>query len=231
MQQSRTVLCIAAHPDDEILGCGATLAKHAHLGDHVHILIMAEGETSRQVSRDRLSASRKLSHLVLSANKASSVIGADSVDLLSFPDNRLDSLDLLDLVKPIEDCVSRLKPSIIYTHHPGDVNIDHTLVHKAVITACRPQPGHCVKTLLSFEVQSSTEWQVPTSAPIFTPNYFVDIRDYLQVKIDALHAYSSEMRAWPHSRSLPAVQNLARYRGSQVGLEAAEAFCLLRSIK
>ena len=231
MSTSNTVLCVAAHPDDEILGCGATLAKHVSSGDVVHILIMAEGETSRQSSRDREAIREQLSHLTQCAKNASSSIGVSSVKVLSLPDNRLDSLDLLDLVKLVEEFVYRLKPSIVYTHHSGDVNVDHRLIHHAVVTACRPQPGHPVKSLFSFEVPSSTEWQVPGTAQSFSPNHFVDISNFLEAKIKALHFYSSEMRTWPHPRSYTAVEHLARYRGSQVGLEAAEAFSLLRSIQ
>ncbi len=225
-----SVLVIAAHPDDEVLGCGGTIARHANSGDQVHVLIVAEGSTSRQQERDRAQVKDELSALAKAAQTAGSILGAASVELLDLPDNRLDSLDRLDLIKRIEASVERHQPESVYVHHAGDVNVDHRRLHEAVVTACRPTPGHVVKRLLSFEVASSTEWQPPGSAPAFQPNWFVDISDQWERKREALVAYSSEMRDWPHARSLAAVEHLARWRGAQVGVEAAEAFCLLRQL-
>ena len=224
------VLVVAAHPDDEVLGCGGTIACHADAGDQVHVLIVAEGATSRQQKRDRIKASGDLSGLAQAAQMAGSILGAAGVELLDFPDNRLDSLDRLDLIKRIEECIDRHQPQVVYVHHAGDVNVDHRRLHESVITACRPTPGHPVRRLLSFEVASSSEWQPPGSAPAFQPNWFVDISDHWARKREALVAYASEMRPWPHARSLVAVEHLARWRGAQVGVEAAEAFCLLRQL-
>lgn len=224
------VLVIAAHPDDEVLGCGGTIARHAESGDEVQVLIVAEGATSRQESRDRINAAAELSALAQAAEKAGSILGASGVELLDFPDNRLDSLPRLDLIKHLEERINSHQPEIVYVHHSGDVNVDHRRLHEAVVTACRPTPGHSVRRLLSFEVVSSTEWQPPGSAPAFNPNFFVDISAQLARKRDALVAYAGEMRPWPHARSLEAVEHLARWRGAQVGVEAAEAFSLLRQI-
>lgn len=230
MAAMNQVLVVAAHPDDEVLGCGGTIARHANSGDHVQVLIVAEGSTSRQQERDRAQVKDELSALAQAAQKAGSILGAAGVELLGLPDNRLDSLDRLDLIKRIEDCVERHQPECVYVHHAGDVNVDHRRLHEAVVTACRPTPGHVVKQLLSFEVASSTEWQPPGSMPAFQPNWFVDISDQWERKMEALSAYSSEMRHWPHARSLEAVGHMARWRGAQVGVEAAEAFCLLRQL-
>ena len=227
---AKKVLVVAAHPDDEVLGCGGTIARHSDDGDHVQILIVAEGSTSRQHHRDRKHAKEELSILSNAAHAAGSILGAAGVDLLDLPDNRLDSIDRLDLVKLIEERIEQHKPHIIYVHHAGDVNIDHRRLHEAVVTACRPIPGQPVRRLLSYEVASSSEWQPPGSAPVFVPNWFVDISDQWQRKQKAIMAYSSEMRAWPHARSLEALEHLARLRGAQVGLEAAEAFSLLRQL-
>jgi LmbE family N-acetylglucosaminyl deacetylase len=224
------VLVIAAHPDDEVLGCGGTIARHADAGDQVKVLIVAEGATSRQEQRDRLQAGGELSALAQAAQTAGSILGAAGVELLDLPDNRLDSLDRLDLIKHIEQHIHRHQPQVVYVHHAGDVNVDHRRLHEAVVTACRPTPGHPVRRLISFEVASSSEWQPPGSAPAFQPNWFVDISDQWQRKRQALLAYSSEMRPWPHARSLEALEHLARWRGAQVGVEAAEAFCLLRQL-
>jgi LmbE family N-acetylglucosaminyl deacetylase len=146
------------------------------------------------------------------------------------PDNRMDCVDMLDVVQQIEESVQRHKPCTVLTHNAGDVNIDHRIVHDAVIAACRPQPGHCVKKLLFFEVPSSTEWRPAASAPVFSPNFFVDISATLARKLKALEAYASELREFPHPRSLQAVSALARWRGASVGVMAAEAFMLGREV-
>ena len=150
---------------------------------------------------------------------------------MDLPDNRLDSIDRLDLIKQIEERIACYQPQVVYVHHAGDVNVDHRRLHEAVITACRPTPFQPVRRLLSFEVPSSTEWQPPGSGPVFQPNWFVDITAHWSHKREALSAYASEMRPWPHARSLEALEHLARWRGAQVGFEAAEAFCLLRQLE
>ena len=225
-----SVLVVAAHPDDEVLGCGGTIARHAEAGDQVQVLVVAEGATSRQDQRNRLQAGDELSALAQAAQTAGSILGAAGVELLDLPDNRLDSIDRLDLIKHIEQHIDRHQPQVVYVHHAGDVNVDHRRLHEAVVTACRPTPGHPVRRLLSFEVASSSEWQPPGSAPAFQPNWFVDISGQWRRKREALLAYSSEMRPWPHARSLEALEHLARWRGAQVGVAAAEAFCLLRQL-
>lgn len=226
----RRILVVAAHPDDEVLGCGGAIAKHADYGDEVYILIVAEGATSRQAERKRSQVSGELNDLKKAAYHAGRILGATGVELLNLPDNRLDSLHRLDLIKQIEERVDHLRPETVYTHHAGDVNIDHRRLHEAVVTSCRPMPGQPVKQLLSFEVASSTEWQTSGSAPIFVPNWYVDISAQWSRKRDALLAYASEMRPWPHARSHEAIEHLVRLRGSQVGVNAAEAFCLLRQL-
>ena len=227
---NKTILIVAAHPDDEVLGCGGTIARHSDAGDQVHVLIVAEGATSRQQQRNRNQASDELSGLAQAAQQAGVILGALGVELLDLPDNRLDSLDRLDLIKQIELRIERHQPQVVYVHHAGDLNIDHRRLHEAVVTACRPTPGQPVKRLLSFEVASSTEWQPPGSAPAFQPNWFVDITAQWPRKREALEAYASEMRPWPHARSIEALEHLARWRGAQVGVAAAEAFCLLRHL-
>jgi LmbE family N-acetylglucosaminyl deacetylase len=228
---TRSVLIIAAHPDDEVLGCGGTIARHADAGDCVHVLIVAEGATSRQALRDRNQVADELSHLAQAAQTAGAILGVANVELLDLPDNRLDSLDRLDLIKRIEEGIARHQPQVVYVHHAGDLNIDHRRLHEAVVTACRPTPGQPVRRLLSYEVASSTEWQTPGSALSFQPNWFVDITGQWVRKRQALEAYAAEMRPWPHARSIEALEHLARWRGAQVGVEAAEAFCLLRGLR
>ncbi len=225
------ILVVAAHPDDEVLGCGGAIARHVENGDQVHVLILAEGLTSRDDIRKRKRRQTELSELAQSAKQANMLLGVKSLVLRSFPDNRMDSLDLLDIVKVIENIITEYQAQIVYTHHSGDVNIDHQIAHKAVVTACRPFPGQSIRRLLFFEVPSSTEWQATGLASSFCPNWYVDVSDTLENKLRALRLYSSEMRAWPHSRSLEAVEHLARWRGACIGVQAAEAFILGRNIE
>ena len=223
----RRILVIAAHPDDEVLGCGGTIAKHFDNGDIVEILIVSQGVTSRN---DSIAVDVEISNLRRASLQSAQLLGASKIHHLDLPDNRLDSLDRLDLIKLLEQYIFSFDPHVVYVHHSGDVNIDHRRIHEAVVTACRPLPGIALTHLLSFEIASSTEWQTPGSAPVFLPNWFVDISNQWERKRQALTAYSSEMRQFPHPRSIKALEHLAKWRGAQVGVNAAEAFCLLRSI-
>jgi len=225
------ILVIAAHPDDEVLGCGGSICKWSKKGYEVNVLILAEGITSRDSKRDRNLRESELSELEKSAKEANSILGVKSLQFLCFPDNRLDSVDLLDIIKSIEDKINELKPEMVVTHHVGDLNIDHYLIHKAVLTACRPYPQQIVKKILTFEVLSSTDWNSYTSNTTFMPNWFEDISDTLENKKRALNAYASEMKSWPHSRSIKAVEHLAKLRGASVGFDACEAFTLIRWLK
>lgn len=230
ISETNQVLIIAAHPDDEILGCGGAIARHRKRGDSVAVLIMADGISSRS-ERPKQFSVQDLRERQQSAQQANNILGVDDLTLLSYPDNRMDGVVLLDVVKDVEKKLDQFKPSIVYTHHSGDVNIDHSIVHEAVIVACRPQPGHSVRQLLFFETPSSTEWRPAVSRSLFAPNWFVDISATLDVKLEALAAYSSEIKDFPHPRSLAAVEHLARWRGASAGVQAAEAFELGRYIQ
>jgi LmbE family N-acetylglucosaminyl deacetylase len=220
------VLAVVAHPDDEVLGCGGALALHVARGDDVSIVILADGESSRASAGDASIANREEV-----ARQAASILGAARIFFHGLPDNQLDTRSRLEIVRIIEARVAELSPDIVYTHHSGDVNIDHRIVHEAVVTACRPQGGYPVDTLLFFEIPSSTEWQPPGSALAFLPNWFVDISAALEIKRKALQAYDSEMRRWPHPRSYEGIESLARWRGATIGCDAAEAFMLGRQIQ
>jgi LmbE family N-acetylglucosaminyl deacetylase len=224
----RSILILAAHPDDEVLGCGGTIAKLANDGATIHVAFLADGVFSR-VSNS-IDQDEELHIRRSAAQKSCEILGVKSVSFGEFPDNRMDTVALLDITRELEGLLTKHKPEMIFTHHAGDVNIDHRRMHEATVTACRPQPGHPVKTLLNFEVPSSTEWQLSGSAPIFAPNWFVDISDTLDQKLAALDFYSSELRDWPHPRSRQAIEHLARWRGASVGVDAAEAFMLGRKL-
>lgn len=222
---AKTVVVICAHTDDEALGCGGTLARHSQNGDNVYAIFLADGVTSRPGSTTEELASRQAA-----ADKASQMLGITQSFYLGFCDNQLDSLPLLSIVQAIENILKTIQPEIVYTHHIGDLNIDHRVTHQAVMTACRPLPGSSIKQIYSFEVLSSTEWQTPGYLP-FIPTAFVDISDLWSVKESALLCYQAEMRQEPHSRSIQNVLNLARLRGNSVGLPLAEAFMLIRHIQ
>ncbi len=226
---SKVVVVIAAHPDDEVLGCGGTIARMASEGCSVHVLLMGDGETSRTDVPKMIDAQR-LEVRNASALRAGKILGCASVAQLALPDNRMDSMALLDVVKLVEAFIDKYSPEVVFTHHSGDVNIDHRIVHDAVIAACRPQPGFSVRELFFFEVPSSTEWRPPSSGEPFCPNWFVDISQTLDIKLQALGAYKDELRAFPHPRSLKAVEALATWRGATVGVNAAEAFVLGRKM-
>jgi len=222
---NKDVLVVAAHPDDEVLFCGATIAKHAHQGDRVHILIVAEGLTSR----DENVAAEQRAELREASTKAARILGAKSIELGGLPDQMLDTLPFLDLVKLVERHVEKHAPEIIYTHHGGDLNMDHRLLNQAVMTAARPIPGRNFEGIYAGETLSSTEYSAPSVASSFIPSHHVDVAGLVECKIEALKAYEMEMREFPHARSYDAVRALSVLRGAQVGRLAAEAFVTLRT--
>ena len=219
-----TVLVVAAHADDEALGCGGTIARHVAEGDTVHVIFMADGVGSRRgnLSLDALPRNA-------ARDRACTILGIASQHSFAWPDNAMDSIPLLEIVRPLEARVATLRPRTVYTHHGGDLNIDHRITAQAVLTACRPVPGTGVERILAFEVPSSTEWSGPDATP-FVPNVWIDIGPWWPTKLAALQAYADEMRPAPHSRSLAGVEALATWRGHSVGLDKAEAFALLREI-
>ena len=224
------VLVVAAHPDDEILGCGGTMARLAREGHEVRIAILAEGMSSRYVQREDADQ-QQLKHLHARAQQAANKVGAKELVLCKLPDNRLDTVPLLDVVKLVEELITRFRPEAIYTHHPGDLNVDHGVVHRAVLTATRPVAGQWVREIYAFEVPSSTEWAFQRLEPVFRPSVFVDIAETLDTKLEALACYDTETRKFPHPRSAEALRAIAARWGSVAGLPAAEAFELIRSVR
>lgn len=220
---------VVAHPDDEVLGCGGTIARTAHERP-ANILILGEGVTSRYDRRGEADASTVKS-LTEDARAAGRILGVAAIEFAGLPDNRFDDVPLLDLVKQVERWVRSVQPSVIYTHHPGDLNIDHVLTFRAVLTATRPTVNGAVREIYSFEVPSSTEWTFHRLEPIFRPNVFVDVSDTIETKVRAMQAYASEARPFPHPRSPEALRAVARRWGSIVGVNYAEAFELVRAIR
>lgn len=220
---SEIILIVAAHADDETLGCGGTIAKHVDNGDIVYVIFMTDGVSSRA----DVDFSGKIVERGCAADKALSILGVKGIHQFNFPDNKMDTVALLDVTQALEKVISEIQPSIIYTHFRNDLNIDHQVTHQAVMTVCRPQSWSSVKKILSFEVLSSTEWN-STTLPQFTPNYIVDISKFWHKKLAALKFYEDEMRKYPHSRSYKCVEALAVLRGATNGFEKAEAFFVER---
>jgi LmbE family N-acetylglucosaminyl deacetylase len=223
-----TILAIAAHPDDEVLGSGGTMARFTLEGNDVYTLILGEGITSRDKKRMRVKRGGEIVELRKQAENANKILGVKKVYTFGFPDNRFDTVPLLDIIKTIEEIKEALKPDIVFTHHYGDLNIDHQITFKAVMAACRPTKDESVKEIYSFEIPSSTEWNAPSSLTYFMPDYFVDVSKSLKVKINALKEYETELRDFPHPRSLKAVELNAKLWGVKMGFEAAEAFKTIR---
>jgi LmbE family N-acetylglucosaminyl deacetylase len=226
------ILVIAAHPDDEVLGLGATIYDLIRRCNcRVRAVILGEGITSRADERDRAKWAKELEIHRANINNAAAAIGYESVGIYDFPDNRFDSVALLDIVKVVEKEKQDFQPSVIFTHHGGDTNIDHRRVFEAVITATRPMRGETVRSIVAFETPSSTEWQASNYPNYFRPNLFFHVsREGLDAKIKAMESYEFEKRPFPHPRSPEALEILARRHAVTIGAEYAEAFMLIRSI-
>lgn len=224
-----TTLVVTAHPDDEVLGCGGMIARLAAEGHEVYVAILGEGITSRTWRRGEADAS-DVARLREHTQMVGRALGARKVFTYELPDNRFDTVPLLNVVKIVENLVEQLKPQTLYTHCGGDLNVDHGVVHRAVLTATRPMSGCPVERIYAFEVPSSTEWAFGQFTPRFSPNSFVDIAATLDKKIEAMEIYESERREFPHPRSPEALRAVARRWGSVVGREAVEAFELIRAI-
>ena len=224
----KNILVIAAHPDDELLGEGGTIRKLANQGISCRALIVGEGITSRADKRKEANFN-ELEELKKDARAAAIKVGYQTIDFCGLPDNRLDSMDLLDVIKVITPYIEKYKPDTIFTHHHGDLNIDHRIVCEAVLTACRPVGDYTVERILAFETPSSTEWNYTYEQP-FIPNIYYDVTETIMAKVAGIECYRSESAAFPHPRSKEALLALAAFRGSSVGIKKAEAFMLLREV-
>lgn len=224
---SKSILVVAAHPDDEVMGCGGTIARHAEVGDEVMVLFLSDGVGSRYSDRDM---SQALKIRRKQAEHAANILGITSVIFLDFPDNQMDQVSLLQVVRAIEEVVHSCSPETIYTHHAGDLNIDHEVTHRAVMTACRPEPNRCTREIFSFEILSSTGWAGHATGKAFIPHRFISIESQLEKKLAAMAAYKDELRDYPHARSEEGIRSQARSRGASVGVPYAEAFCVEREL-
>ncbi len=220
MLKNKKILIIAAHPDDEILGCGGTILK-LKKNNLIKVIFMTNGTDARGKNKK---ASQKRIQGCLNLFKK---LKLNKPLILNFPDNKMDSVPLLKIVKKIEEILSKFNPEVVFTHFDGCLNIDHQITFKATVTACRPLKKTSVKKILSFEVPSSTDWALSRDKK-FQPNYYIDISKYIKEKILLMKYYKDEIRPFPHSRSLKSIKTLSEYRGASAGVKNAEAFYLYR---
>ena len=213
--KKKNILVVAAHPDDETLGCGGTIQKFRKLGHQVYVMIFTDGESSRK-KNIKIRGSQ--------LTKVSKVLDFKLFKQHRFPDNELDKVSNLELTKKIEIAIAKINPQIVLTHSSKDLNIDHNIINNATVTACRPFPKSNIKELLFFEIPSSTEWNFNSKNTKFNPNKFFDIEKFIDKKLEVLKIYESEMKQYPHPRSLEGVEVLSKYRGQSVGVKYAEAF-------
>ncbi len=212
----RRILVVAAHPDDDILGCGATMARLSADGCIVKVLLLADGVGSRERMPQELSERQR------DARSALGELGVSDVELEQLPDNAMDTVPLLHITQLVAARVEDFAPDTILTHSLSDLNVDHRLTAEAALVAARPQPGSPVRRMLNFEVPSATGWR--PGADRFDPRFHLDVSGFVDAKLAALRHYDAEMRPWPHARSYEAVEALLRWRGASVGVPAAEAF-------
>jgi LmbE family N-acetylglucosaminyl deacetylase len=217
------ILVIAPHPDDEVLGVGGTVAKHVRMGDEVYLCVVTKAYTP-DWSEEYLKNKEK------EVPKVNKILGIKKTYFLDFPTVKLDTVPQKELNNRIAECVEKVKPEIIYIPHKGDINIDHRLVFDATIVATRSAPPH-LRKILSYETPSETDRAPPFKEIAFTPNVYVDITNTLKVKLKAMSAYKTELKEFPHPRSVGLLSALAKKRGAEAGLKAAEAFMLIREIK
>jgi LmbE family N-acetylglucosaminyl deacetylase len=226
IKNKHTVLVVVAHTDDETLGLGGVISKHIENGDTVYGVSMTDGIGSRGVANEQ-----EIKVRVQASINAGKILGLTWMEGGSFPDNAMDSVSLLDVAKVIEKAKFLVKPTLVYTHSSADLNVDHRVVSQATLTAFRPQPNEIWQEIRTFEIASATDYGHKSITNLFYPNLYVDITGTWEKKLAALNEYKMEMRDAPHTRSFEGLENLAKYRGNQVGLKYAEAFEIIRKIE
>ncbi len=222
------ILVIAAHPDDEVLGVGGTIAKHSADGDIVHLLIVTDGSTSQYKGDPNLK--KIISEKKNETQKCAEILGISTIDYGSLPDMKLDTISHVDINSCIENTIKKYKPEIVYSHFYGDINKDHRCVSESTLVAVRPVVGQCVKKVYLYRTPSSTEWNVKNASNYFSANRYVDISGFVDIKNRAIRCYTTELREFPHPRSLEAIKIIDKAAGTEIGVSAAEEFVIVREI-
>jgi LmbE family N-acetylglucosaminyl deacetylase len=217
------VLVIAPHPDDEVLGCGGTIARYTSVREEVCLCVVTRAYPP-EWPEDEIPRRKQE---VLTANR---ILGIRKTDFLDFPAVKLDTISQKELADSISRVIDEIKPEVVYLPHRGDVNKDHRLVFEAAMVATRPKSAPSIKKVLCYEVLSETDWAAPFADSVFLPNVFVDISGTLETKLKAMSEYKLELKEFPHPRSLETITALAKMRGATTGVEAAEAFMLIREV-
>ena len=221
----KRVLVIAPHPDDEIIGCGATMAKHVSEGDEVFILIA----TNAYIGASELYSIENVENVRKEALKAHAFLGVQETFFLDFPAPALNSFPEYKLSLAFSEIIQDIRPDLLYLPHPGDLHQDHKAVYRSALVASRPLYDFKISLILCYETLSETEW-TPMQEKAFIPNCFVDVSDFFQMKLNAMDYYKSQIKIFPHSRSIEGLEALAKYRGSTIGVERAESFAIERCI-
>lgn len=219
------ILIIAPHPDDEVLGCGGTMRKHTENGNEVFLCIVTKPYTPDWTEAYIENKKKEI--------KASNdILGIKKTFFLDLPTVKLDTVPQKQLNDAVSSCVQEVNPEVVYIPFFGDINKDHQLVSQASIVAVRPKPGLTIRKVFLYEVLSETEWAKPAQKieEVFIPNQYEDISGFLDDKLKAMSAYQSELKEYPHPRSLKGIEVLAQKRGTECGKKAAEAFMILREV-
>lgn len=220
------ILVIAPHADDEVLGCGATITRHASNGDEVRIIVA----TNASKGAPELFSEESIKDVRKEALKAHEILGVKKTYFLDFPAPALNAYPSFKISMGISDIVNEFKPDTVYLPHPGDMHEDHNAIYRAALVSCRPQNGNSVKNIYCYETLSETEWSPMQGDHYFKPNHFIDVSEYFKTKLEAMKCFNSQLKTFPHSRSIEALEALAKYRGTTVGVERAEAFEVERQI-
>ena len=227
IENKHIVLVVVAHTDDETIGLGGTIARHVDNGDTVFAISMTDGIGARGSSPDH----QQINARAQAAKNAGAILGLTWLAGENFPDNAMDSVPLLAVVKTIEKAKADVKPTLVYTHSAADLNVDHRVVTQATLTAFRPQANEVWQEIRTFEIASATGYGHKSITNLFDPNLYIGISQTWDRKLAALKEYETEMRDSPHARSFEGLENLAKHRGNQVGLHYAEAFEIIRKIE
>ncbi len=226
------VLVFAPHPDDEVLGCGGTIARYVVEGNDVYVCIVTSGYPPIYENDYKCAQENGWPHIqypnIMDAHK---LLGVKETFFLQFPTVMLETVPRYELNDSINKMVQKIKPEVVFVPHFGDMQRDHALVSEAVMVAVRPKNEYTVRYVYSYETLSETEWNIPHASNAFIPDTFIDIQPYLKKKQDAMNCFLTQICDFPNPRSLKAVEALARLRGSTMGAEAAEAFSLIREYR